>query len=238
MEPMPERLPEGTSMKTTIAVALLFSAIVPAAAGEIDVRSSIDAVTVYPDGATVTRHITVDLPAGETTLIARDFPPGLDAASLRVEGDSPGRVVIGSIDARRARPRGRPCRRSQAYRCLADDSARSNRIAGATASQEFAARSPDLAAGLGERARRAARRMAAAFAAVSEEIATADWSSANPSCASASLSASCSSQRQRSPPGAQDEGARLPRGRARATFRVIYAVRGGRWVRTRCRLAA
>ena len=39
----------------------------------------IDAVTVYPDGATVTRLITVDLPPGDTTLIARDFPP----ASIR-----------------------------------------------------------------------------------------------------------------------------------------------------------
>ena len=71
---------------------LIFAGAAPALAAEIDVRSAIDAVTVYPDGATVTRLITVDLPAGDTTLIARDFPPGLDPASLRVEGESGARA--------------------------------------------------------------------------------------------------------------------------------------------------
>ena len=79
------------------ACVLIFA--VPALAGEIDVRSAIDSVTVYPDGATVTRTITVDLPAGDTTLIARDFPPGLDASSLRVEGETAAPVTIGAIDA-------------------------------------------------------------------------------------------------------------------------------------------
>src|SRR3954451_2146884 len=76
----------------------------PALAGDIDIRSSIDSVTVYPDGATVTRTITVDLPQGDTTLIARDFPPGLDTSSLRVEGETAAPVVIGAIDARAPRP--------------------------------------------------------------------------------------------------------------------------------------
>ena len=53
------------------ACVLIFAA--PLCAAELDVRSAIDAVTVYPDGATVTRVITVDLPQGDTTLIARDF---------------------------------------------------------------------------------------------------------------------------------------------------------------------
>src|ERR1700741_4843451 len=72
----------------------------PAFAGDLDVRSSIDSVTVYPDGATVTRLIAVDLPSGDTTLIARDFPPGLDPSSLRVEGEGASAVTIGAIDAR------------------------------------------------------------------------------------------------------------------------------------------
>src|SRR5437763_15206174 len=84
------------------ACLLIFAA--PALAGEIDVRSAIDNVTVYPDGATVTRTITVDLPQGDTTLIARDFPPGLDASSLRVEGETAAPVTIGAIDARSPRP--------------------------------------------------------------------------------------------------------------------------------------
>src|SRR6187397_194323 len=83
-----------------VACVLILAGAAPTLAAEIDVRSAIDAVTVYPDGATVTRLITVDLTAGDTTLIARDFPPGLDPASLRVEGESAASVSIGAIDAR------------------------------------------------------------------------------------------------------------------------------------------
>ena len=82
-----------------VACVLIFAGPVPLSAAELDVRSAIDAVMVYPDGATVTRLITVDLPQGDTTLIARDFPPGLDASSLRVEGETAARVTIGAIDA-------------------------------------------------------------------------------------------------------------------------------------------
>src|ERR1700756_3803445 len=90
----------GSAMRPFLIILVsLFSASV-AGAAEIDARSNVDAVTVYPDGATVTRVIRVDLPAGDTTLIASDFPPGLDPASLRVEGETGARIVIGSIDAR------------------------------------------------------------------------------------------------------------------------------------------
>src|ERR1700752_5480755 len=85
------------------ACVLIFVGVCPALAGDIDVRSSIDSVTVYPDGATVTRVISVDLPQGDTTLIARDFPPGLDSASLRVEGETIAPVTIGAIGARAPR---------------------------------------------------------------------------------------------------------------------------------------
>ena len=44
------------------ACVLIFAGIVPLSAAELDARSSIEAVTVYPDGATVTRLVTVDLP--------------------------------------------------------------------------------------------------------------------------------------------------------------------------------
>ena len=68
----------GRSFANLPAACVLIFVATPALAGEIDVRSAIDSVTVYPDGATVTRIISVDLPQGDTTLIARDFPPGLD----------------------------------------------------------------------------------------------------------------------------------------------------------------
>ena len=53
------------------ACVLILAGAMPALAGEIDVRSHVDAVTVYPDGATVTRLITVDLPAGDSFLRSR-----------------------------------------------------------------------------------------------------------------------------------------------------------------------
>jgi N-terminal domain of unknown function (DUF4140) len=82
-----------------IVFVLLFTASV-AGTAEIEARSDVDSSTAYPDGATITRVIRVELPAGDTTLIASDFPPGLDPSSLRVEGETDARVVIGSIDAR------------------------------------------------------------------------------------------------------------------------------------------
>jgi hypothetical protein len=53
-------------------------------AAELDATSAIDTVTVYPDGATVTRVIAVDLPSGDSTLVAKDFPLGLDTSSIRL----------------------------------------------------------------------------------------------------------------------------------------------------------
>src|SRR5215204_1458968 len=84
------------SFVATIAIV----AAVPAMAAEIEASSHIDAVTVYPDGATVTRLIRLDLPAGDSTLFAQDFPLTLDPSSLRVEGEAGSRLTIGALDAR------------------------------------------------------------------------------------------------------------------------------------------
>lgn len=63
---------------------------------------------VYPDGASVTRVITLDLPSGDTTLAANDPPPlldkSLDKSSLRVEGEAGAKLTIGAIDARPPKP--------------------------------------------------------------------------------------------------------------------------------------
>ncbi len=72
----------------------------PLHAANLDAASQVDAVTVYPDGASVTRVITLDLPAGDNTLIARDFPMGLDPSSLRVEGEGGAKLTIGAIDTK------------------------------------------------------------------------------------------------------------------------------------------
>src|SRR4051794_38453057 len=85
---------------TTSLIALVALAAVPALAADRDVTSAVDAVTVYPDGASVTRVIALDLPAGDTTLVAKDFPLTLDPSSLRVEGESGAKLTIGSIDTK------------------------------------------------------------------------------------------------------------------------------------------
>src|SRR6185295_16966206 len=70
---------------------------------DLDATSAIDAVTVYPDGAGVTRVIALDLPQGDTTLVAKDFPLGLDPSSLRVGGEAGAKLTIGAIDTRQPR---------------------------------------------------------------------------------------------------------------------------------------
>src|SRR5690242_1317487 len=152
-----QRTPPMKPLLATLPAAcvLLLAGSLPALAGDIDVRSAIDAVTVYPDGATVTRTIAVDLPAGDTTLIARDFPPGLDPASLRVEGEGAGAVTIGAIDARPPRPE-RPATAPELERrieALTDErKALADKIAAETARKDFAQRfAAQVPFGLGEK---------------------------------------------------------------------------------------
>src|SRR5947209_10529468 len=161
------------------ACVLIFAGVCPALAADLDVRSAIDSVTVYPDGATVTRVISVDLPQGDTTLIARDFPPGLDASSLRVEGETAAPVVIGAIDARSPRPE-RPATAPELekrWQALKDErTALEDRIGAEAARKKFAERfASETPFGLGEKGE--ARPIAdwrLAFGAVAEEIRSAN----------------------------------------------------------------
>ncbi len=91
-------------MRIVLITLLTFMSSVAASAADIEASSTIDSVTVYPDGATVTRVLKLNLPAGENVVLARDFPLGLDPASLRVEGEGGARIQIGSIDARPPAP--------------------------------------------------------------------------------------------------------------------------------------
>src|SRR5438046_10704705 len=85
---------------TTSVVVIAALAIAPAGAADVDASSAVDAVTVYPDGASVTRLITLDLPAGDNSAVLKDFPLTLDPSSLRVEGEAGAKLTIGAIDAR------------------------------------------------------------------------------------------------------------------------------------------
>ena len=85
---------------TTSLVVVAALAAVPVRAADIDASSAVDAVTVYPDGASVTRLVTIDLPAGDNSAVLKDFPLTLDPSSLRVEGEAGAKLTIGAIDAK------------------------------------------------------------------------------------------------------------------------------------------
>jgi uncharacterized protein (TIGR02231 family) len=90
-------------MKLRILTAASLAALcvaAPALAAEIDVKSKIDAVTVYPDAAAVTRVAEVEAPAGASTLVFRNLPMNIDPASLRVTGAAGTQLAIGAVEAR------------------------------------------------------------------------------------------------------------------------------------------
>jgi uncharacterized protein (TIGR02231 family) len=220
------------------ACVLVFVGVCPALAGDIDVRSAIESVTVYPDGATVTRLISVDLPQGDTTLIARDFPPGLDTASLRVEGETAAPVTIGAIDARSPRPERPPTapELEKRWQELKDErAALDDQIAAETARKKFAERfAAETPFGVGEKEN--ARPIAdwrIAFGAVAEEI-----RSANDAIRVLKLKqraveeeiARVESALQANPARKMEVRIDLAANAgSHATFRVSYTVRGARW---------
>jgi uncharacterized protein (TIGR02231 family) len=96
------RLAAPTS--SILALALACTAALPVLAADIPVASRPDAVTVFPDGASITRRLSVTVPAGEHVLVLDDLPPTADPTSLRLAGAGTGALVIGAVDARQPRP--------------------------------------------------------------------------------------------------------------------------------------
>jgi uncharacterized protein (TIGR02231 family) len=99
---------QGSPMRSivaTVVLPLVASSLIalisaaPALAADIDAASTIDAVTIYPDAAVVTRVATIDLPAGDSVVVFKDLPLTLDPASLRVSGEGDSKIAIGSVDA-------------------------------------------------------------------------------------------------------------------------------------------
>ena len=221
-----------------VACVLIFAGPVPLSAAELDVRSAIDAVTVYPDGATVTRLITVDLPQGDTTLIARDFPPGLDASSLRVEGETVARVTIGAIDARAPRAERPPTapELEKRWQALKDErAALEDQIGAEAARKRFAERfASETPFGLGDKGE--ARPIAdwrLAFGAVAEEIRSANNAIRELKLKQRELDeelARVDRALQANPARKMEVRIDLAADAgSRATFRVSYTVRGARW---------
>src|SRR6202171_2287982 len=165
-------------VKTSLVVIAAFAAV-PAQAAEIDASSAVDAVTVYPDGASVTRLITLDLPSGDNTLVAKDFPLTLDPSSLRVEGEAGSKLPLGAIDTSppRAAPPVNLPELDKRIEALKDERANlAGAVNAATARRKFAERFAEASpAGLGEKGEaRPIAEWRAAFAAVAEEVASAD----------------------------------------------------------------
>jgi uncharacterized protein (TIGR02231 family) len=228
----------ANSLVTTSLVVVAALAAVPARAADVEATSAVDAVTVYPDGASVTRAITVDIPGGDNTLVLKDFPLTLDPSSLRVEGEAGARLTIGAIDTRppRAAPPVNLPELDKRIEALKDERANlQGAIAAATARRKFAERFAETSpAGLGEKGE--ARPMGewrAAFAAVSEEVAAADTAIRDAERKQRDIDrqvARLESDRAVKPPSRLevriDLAAAAP---TRATLRVNYAVRAARW---------
>ena len=223
---------------TTSLVVLTAFVALPAGAADLDVSSAVDAVTVYPDGASVTRVITLDLQAGDHTLVARDFPLTLDASSLRVEGEAGAKLTIGAIDARPPRPVP-PANLSdidKRIEALKDQRADlAGTVAAAEARRKFAERFAEASpAGMGEKGE--ARPLAewrAAFAAVSEEVAAADAAIRSAERKQRDIDreiARLESERAAKPPSKLEVRIDLAAASAtKAMLRVTYAVRNARW---------
>jgi uncharacterized protein (TIGR02231 family) len=85
-----------------LAAAVLSMALAQSAeAAEVEAVSRIDAVTVFPAGAEVTRIAKIKIEKGEHTLVFQDLPAAAVQSSIRVEGNSTGKLEIGSVDTRR-----------------------------------------------------------------------------------------------------------------------------------------
>jgi uncharacterized protein (TIGR02231 family) len=223
---------------TTSLVVLAALAAMPARAANVEATSAVDAVTVYPDGASVTRTITADVPAGDNTLVIRDFPLTLDPSSLRVEGGAGTRLTIGAIDTKppRAAPPVNLPELDKRIEALKDERANlQGAIAAATARRKFAERFAEASpAGIGEKGE--ARPIAdwrAAFAAVADEVASADTAIRDAERKQRDIDrelARRESDRAIKPPSRLEVRIDLASVAAtRATLRVTYAVRAARW---------
>jgi uncharacterized protein (TIGR02231 family) len=226
-------------MRTTPIALMVLCAASAAHAAELDVQSRIDTVTVYPDGATVTRLIRVELPRGDNVLRATDFPPGLDPSSLRVEGEGSGAIVIGSVDARAPRAERPPVPPAieRQVEVLKDERASlDDRIAAATARKKFVERFADKSpAGLGEKGEaRPITEWKTAFATVAEEITAADALIREARLRQREIDRELvrlDAEIKKDPPRKFEVRIDLAAEAATpATLRVSYTVRGARWV--------
>ncbi len=225
-------------LATTSLVLVTAAFASPSWAADVDATSAIDTVTVYPDGATVTRVIAVDLPSGDSTLIARDFPLGLDSSSIRVEGEAGAKLTIGAIDARtpRAVPVNLP-ELEKRIEALNDQRADlQGAIDSANARRKFAEHFAEASpAGIGDKGEaRPIAEWRTAFAAVGEEIASADTAVRDATRKMREIDrqiAQLEAERKAKPPSKLEVRMDIAAPAAtKATLRITYNVRNARWL--------
>jgi uncharacterized protein (TIGR02231 family) len=91
------------TLHSALCSAAALAAIIagsPTLAAQIEAKSRISNVIVYPDSARIARVLEVELPAGATSVVLRGLPLNLDPASLRVEGEGSTPFSIGSAQTR------------------------------------------------------------------------------------------------------------------------------------------
>jgi len=223
---------------TTSLVAFTVLAMGPAGAADLAAVSAVDAVTVYPDGASVTRVVTLDLPAGDNSAVLKDFPLTLDPASLRVEGEAGVKLTIGAIDAKppRAAPPVNLPELDKRIEALKDERVNlQGTIDAATARRKFAERFAEASpAGIGDKGEaRPIAEWRAAFAAVGEEVASADSTIRDAERKQRELDreiARLEQDRAQKPPSKMEVRIELSAAAStKATLRVTYSVRNARW---------
>lgn len=223
---------------TTSLVVFTVLAVDPARAVDLAAASAVDAVTVYPDGASVTRVVTLDLPAGDNSAVLRDFPLTLDPSSLRVEGEAGTKLTIGAIDAKppRAAPPVNLPELDKRIEALRDERVNlQGAIDAATARRKFAERFAEASpAGIGDKGEaRPIAEWRAAFAAVGEEVASADNAIRDAERKQRELDreiARLEQDKAQKPPSKMEVRIELSAAAAtKATLRVTYAVRNARW---------
>jgi uncharacterized protein (TIGR02231 family) len=228
----------ANGLVTTSLVVLTAFAALPAQAANVAAASMVDAVTVYPDGASVTRIIAVDLPAGDNTVVVDDFPLGLDPSSLRVEGEADTNLTIGAIDAKppRAVPPADLPELDKRIEALKDQRADlQGAIDAASARRKFAEHFAEAApAGIGDKGEaRPISEWREAFTAVSEEVASADTAVRDATRKQRDIDrqvARLQSDRAVKPPNKLEVRLELVAAAAtNAKFRVTYSVRNARW---------
>lgn len=226
-------------LATTSLVLVTTALASPSWAADVDATSAIDTVTVYPDGAIVTRVIAIDLASGDSTLVAKDFPLSLDPSSLRVEGEAGAKLTIGTIDARppRASPPVNLPELDKRIEALKDERADlQGAIDAAAARRKFAQRFAEASpAGLGEKGEaRPITEWRAAFTAVAEEVAAAETAIRDAARKQREIDrhiAQLEADRSAKPPSKLEVRIDIASAAAtKATLRVTYAVRNARWL--------